>query len=359
MKAQNPYSSLNFNETVDLIERVGQQVSVLVRGPIGCGKSSMLKELAKRFPDHVPVYVDITLVDMGDFLLPKMTTIDGVEVCKFVPNSTLGIHLGKPVLLLFDEITKGSKSVQNMALRMFLEQKLGEYSLPKGSIVFATGNLSSEGVGDQMAAHANNRICNVTLRKPSPEEWRFGWAEHNGVDPVVIATVLEYPECLADPASYERPEQNNYIQDARSPRASFVTPRSLEKASDILKSCRDLDESVLTHALIGVVGEKFAMDLLTVLRLDNTLPSFASIVASPTTAKVAKGGAALCLTVSKLLGNASKENFDAIMVYLDRLPKEAQALFARGVMSSNSPKRPIAVQNKAFTLWCVTNGILF
>jgi hypothetical protein len=249
--------------------------------------------------------------------------------------------------------------VQNMALRMFLEQKLGEYSLPKGSIVFATGNLASEGVGDIMAAHANNRICNVTLRKPSPEEWRFDFAEHNGVDPVVIATVLEYPECLADPGSYERPEQNNYIQDARSPRTSFVTPRSLEKASDVLKACRDLDESVLTHALIGVVGEKFAMDLLTILRLDNTLPSFASIVASPETAKISKSGASVCLIISKLIGNCTRENFDNVMVYLARLPKEGQALFARGVMSSNSPKRPIAVQNKKFTQWCVENGWMF
>ena len=187
----------------------------------------------------------------------------------------------------------------------------------------------------------------------------MGWAEHNGIHPVVIAAALEFPECLADAASYERPEQNNYIQDARAPRASFVTPRSLEKASDVLKACRDLDESVLTHALIGVVGEKFAMDLLMVLRLDNTLPSFASIVANPETAKISKSGASVCLIVSKLLGNCTKDNFDAVMQYLDRLPREAQALFMRGVMASNSPKRPIAVTNRKFTELAVRLGFLF
>jgi hypothetical protein len=319
----------------------------------------MLKELGKRFPTHAPLYLDMSVVDQGDFLLPRMTTIDGVEVCKFVANSTLGFHLNKPLLIMLDEITKCSKSVQNMGLRLMLERQLGEYSMHPDSIIFATGNLASEGVGDTMAAHANNRICNVTLRKPSPSEWRFDFAEHNGIDPVVIATVLEYPECLASPTDYESPEQNNYIQDARSPRSAFVTPRSLEKASDILKSCRDLDESILTHALMGVVGERAAMDILTILRLDNTLPSFASIVASPTTAKVAKDGASLCLIVSKLLGNCTKDNFDAVMTYLDRLPREAQALFMRGVMSSNSPKRPLAVQNRKFTEKCVALGFLF
>ena len=101
------------------------------------------------------------------------------------------------------------------------------------------------------------------------------------------------------------------------------------------------------------------MNILMIFKLDNTLPTYASIVATPETAKAPKSGAALCLIISKLLGNVTKETFDNIMVYLDRLPKEAQALFSRGLMSPNCPKRPIAVQNKAFTSWCIKNGYLF
>jgi len=358
-KVTNPYDSLSINDCVDLIDKVGDKITVLVQGHIGTGKTAILKILAKRYPDHTPVYCDITTKDVGDFLIPQIRTLDGQPVCSFIPNEEFGLHLNKPVILLLDELGKASKSVMNACLRLMLERTLGTYSLPEGSIVFATTNMASEGVGDNLPAHARNRICTVKMRKPSPMDWRMDFAEHNGVSPVIIATVLEWPEMLASFEDYESPNQNMYIHDPRSPRAAFVTPRSLERASDILKSCADLDEGILTHALMGVVGPAAAMHILTILKLDNTLPTFASIAANPETAKVPKGGAASCLTVSKLIGNASRENFDAIMIYLDRLSKECQALFARGVMSSNSPKRPIAVTNKKFTEWAVKNGHYF
>jgi hypothetical protein len=357
-KIDNPYATLNFNQTVDLIDKVGDKLTVLVEGHIGTGKTAILKTLAKRYPEHIPVYFDITTKDVGDFMIPQIRTLDGQPVCSFIPNEEFGLHFKKPLILILDELGK-NKAVLNACLRLMLERTLGVFPLPEGSIVFATTNLASEGVGDNLPAHARNRICAVKMRKPTPMEWRMDFAEHNAIDPVVIATVLEYPEMLASFEDYERPEQNVYIHDPRSPRKAFVTPRSLEKASDILKSCRELDESILTHALIGVVGERAAMDILTILRLDNSLPSFASIVASPTTAKISKSGASICLIISKLIGNCTRDNFDTVMVYLDRLPKEAQALFARGVMSSNSPKRPIAVTNKKFTEWAVANGHYF
>ena len=356
---KKPYNSLSMSEIVDSITKIGDKVTLLVSGEMGIGKSSILKELEKRHPNHIACYVDMTLKDIGDMLLPKITNLDGVDVCEFIPNIELGIHLNKPVIIMLDELTKSNKAVMNIALRLMLERKLGMHALPKGSIVFATGNLAAEGVGDLLPPHARNRICTVRMAKPTPDSWRFDYAMHNDVDPVVIATCLEYPEMFASFQDYEKPEQNPYIFDPRTPRLSFVTPRSMERASDIIKVCKDSNEDTLIHLLIGCVGEAAAMNLLTILKLDNTLPTFASIVASPETAKAPKSGAALCLVVSKVLGNVMKENMDSIMTYLDRLPREAQALFARGIMSANCPKRPIAVTNRLFTEWCIKNGFLF
>jgi energy-coupling factor transporter ATP-binding protein EcfA2 len=359
MQARKPYDSLNLNECVDLISRVGQTVTLLIQGPIGCGKSSMLKLLAAKYPDHIPVYCDITTKDAGDFLIPQIRTLDGVPVCSFIANEEFGFHFNKPIILLLDELGKAPKAVMNACLRLMLEKKLGTYTLPEGSIVFATTNLASDGVGDSIPAHARNRICTIKMRKPTPAEWRHDFAQNNGVDPVIIATAIEYPEMFGSPEDYERPELNTYIHDVRSPRAALVTPRSLEKASDILKVCKDLPEDVLIHALMGTVGERATLDIMNILRLDLSLPTWASIINDPGNALAPASGAALCLVTSKGLGNVTKETFDAWMTYLNRLPREAQALFARGVMSANCPKRPIATTNKQFSTWCVNQGWMF
>ena len=352
------YKNINMSSAIELIKAVGTHTTVLVQGEMGIGKSSKLKTLSGVYPNHIASYVDITTKDVGDFMIPQIRQIDGTPVCSFIPNEEFGFHLNKPIIIMLDEIGKASRGVLNACLRLMLERKLGTHTLPEGSIVFGTTNLSIEGIGDNLPPHARNRVISVKVRKPTAEEWRMEYAIHNEVDPIIIATVSEYPQMLASFEEYDTPS-NEYIFDPRKPMASFVTPRSLVAASNILKSCRHLDESVLAHALIGAVGERAAMDIMTITKLDASIPSWKEIVSSPGQATIPTNGAAACLIINKALMNVSKDTFDPFMQYLARLSREAQALFALSVMSKLSPKRSIAVKNKLFTQYCVDNGYLF
>jgi len=356
---KKPYSSISMQETISLISKIGDTLTVLVQGEMGIGKSSILKALAESHPNHIPCYIDITTKDVGDFLVPQIRTLDGTPVCSFIPNEEFGFHLDKPLILMLDEIGKAGKAVMNACLRLMLERKLGIHSLPEGSIVFATTNLGTEGIGDNVPPHARNRVCVVKMRKHTGDEWRWNYAQNAGIDPVVIATVVEYPAMTASFEDYERPDMNEYINDPRVPRAAFVTFRSLEKASDILKRCRDMPEDVLTHALFGVIGERATMDMINILKLDNTMPAWSEIINKPETTNIPPNGAAVCLIVSKALSNVTEETFDSWMQYASRMPREAQALFAMGVMSNKSPKRSIAVTNRKFTEYAVSQGYLF
>jgi len=99
------------------------------------------------------------------------------------------------------------------------------------------------------------------------------------------------------------------------------------------------------------------MDVLTLRKLDDTLPSWEQIIRDPEGTKIPKGAAAACMTTSKAVQRVERDTFDAWMIYVERLPKEVQALFARSVM--RSAKVSVATTNRAFTEWARNSSYLF
>lgn len=356
-KINKQYSSVSLNDAANIIAAVGDKVSVLLQGEMGCGKSSILKVLAERFPDHNPIYLEAQTLDLGDLCMPKFQQVNGHDVVSFIPNASLGVHLGKPVILMLDELSKASKAVLNALLRVILERKLGEHALPEGSIVFATGNLSMEGLADSLPAHARNRLCQIKMRKPTAMEWVEDYGIRAGVHHIILGAAIEFPAMFESFENVEDPSSNHYIYHPKQQRTSFVTPRSLEKASDILKATEHLPDDVVLHSLIGVIGEAGAMDILTLRKLDDTLPSWEQIIRDPEGTKIPKGAAAACMTTSKAVQRVERDTFDAWMTYVERLPKEVQALFARSVM--RSAKVSVATTHKGFSSWAAKNSFMF
>jgi len=342
---KKPYATLTTMQVADVVSAVGTNTTVLITGEVGIGKSSILKMLAARFPTHHPAYFDLTTKDLGDIMLPKVHDI----YADFVPNAEFGLHTGKPVIVMLDEIGKASKAVVNACLRLMLERKLGTHTLPEGSIVFGTSNLSVEGLGDNLPAHARNRITTVRMAKPTALQWVENYAIPNKLEPVVIGTVLEFPSMLASFEDYEKPEQNLYINDPRTVRSAFVTPRSLEKSSELVRGLKQFGDDVLTHSLIGTIGEAAAMDMMYMIKLDMDLPRWADIVADPTNTHVPKNAAAACMLIAKASMILDKDSVDSWMTYLVRMSAEAQGLFARLVMKNAGDVRALIVRNKLFT----------
>lgn len=356
------YNTITLKQSADLIAAVGDQQTVLVQGEMGIGKSAILKMLKAmpKFKDYFFCYVDITTKDVGDFVVPKIKDIDGTDVCSFIPNEEFGFHFkNKKVVMMLDEIGKARGGVLNASLRIMNERGLGTYTLNEGSIVFGTTNLAVEGIGDNVPPHARNRITVVRAAKPNAQTWIEDYAIPMGINPVIIGTVVEFPEMFASFEDYEKPEQNTYINDPRTVRTAFVTPRSMERASHIYERTRILGDEVMCHALAGTVGEKAMHNILTMDKLDTQLTPWDELVKSPETATVPSSAAAACMLVSKAVQRIERDSVQAWMKFMVRMPKEAQGLFARSVMSDKCPKRDVAARNTEFAVWAADNNFLF
>ena len=356
-KVNKTYGSVSLSDAANVIASIGDRVTCLFTGEMGIGKSSMLGVLKERFPTHKPVYLEAQLLDLGDLQMPRFAEVNNNPVVSFVPNEALGVHEDKPIILMLDELGKASKSVLNALLRIMLERKIGDKSLPEGSLVFATTNMALEGLGDNIPAHARNRLCQMKIRKPSAMEWVEDYGINAGVHPVILGAAIEFPQMFESFENVEDPNMNHYIFHPKSPRTAFVTPRSLEKASDILKSTEHLPDDVRIHALMGTVGEAAATDILTLIKLNDTLPSWEAVIKNPEDTKIPKGAAASCMMCAKAVQRVERDTFDAWMTYVQRMGKEVQALFARSVM--RSAKVSIATTHKGFTKWAADNSFLF
>jgi hypothetical protein len=330
-----------------------------MQGEMGIGKSSILKMLKEQLGDgYHYCYVDMTTKDVGDFLVPKIRTLDGVEVCSFIPNEEFGFHLGKPVVMMLDELGKCNKAVLNASLRLMLERQLGTYELPKGSIVFATTNLATEGLGDMLPPHARNRISVTKISKPSALDWIEDFALGNNILPEVIMTVREFPQMFQSFEDLNDPKDNEYINDPRMPRPACVTPRSMAKASVIIENTKHLGTDITTHALIGTIGARATHDMMAMVTLANDLPTWEEVIKKPDTAKIPESASAVCMLVYSAVQRVDKESINAWLKYANRLNKEAQALFATSVMRVTS-KASIVGTSRGFIDWATRNNYLF
>jgi hypothetical protein len=357
-----------FAQSIDeIVESImaNPEGTTLVQGHMGTGKSSILKILADKLPNHVPCYFDCTTKDLGDLMLPKILSEgDSDNFVRFVPNEEMGLHHDKPIILMIDEFGKANPSVKNGMMRVMLERSFGTKKLPEGSIVFATTNLGGEGVGDLLMPHHRNRITVIRMRKPTADEWIEGFAFNAGIHPSMILWVKEEGARLFQ--SFEEVENpddqvagNPYIYHPKSQRPAFVTPRSLELASRWLWAKDKISDNALKSNLMGTIGDRAGADLGAYIKLVDELPKQDEIKADPKNAKIPTTSSGVVMVVYRALATMNKDFIDPFMEYLNRLDKEAQALFAMQVRNPKYNKQTIVMGNKKFTQWCMDNNYMF
>ena len=349
-------AEVSFGKTITLNQAAKLIVSnpdtrFMLEGEPGIGKSWLLEVISAQV-GYEHAYIDVPNMDLGDIAMPVID--HETKTTRYYPNARFGIHTGKPMVIMLDEFSKGADPVKNM-LHPMLEKanpRLGDLPLPRETIIFMTGNLSSDGVGDSLKAHTRNRIVSVRIQKPDADQW-IDWAMNNGVEAEVIAWVSRYPHVLA---SYTDGAQadNPYIYNPKRPQLAFVSPRSLVTASNIVRTRHMNDGDAVIAALTGAIGESGARDMQAYLEFSDQLPSWEATIEHPTTTKIPTDPGACAIIVFGGISRITKENITPFMQYLERMSPEWQAVFAINIAKATG-KQQIAFSCKAFSDWVAKN----
>jgi len=350
-------SDINFGSKITLKQAASVILATpenryLLQGEPGIGKSSLLKTLHASLPDHEVAYIDVPNMDLGDIAMPVID--HETRTTRYYPINRFKIHTGKPTITMLDEFTKGAEPIKNM-LHPMLEvanPRLGDISIHPDSIVFLTGNLSSDGVGDSLKAHSRNRIIPLTVRKPDADQW-IEWAVNNNIEPVIMAWVRQFPHAMASYTD-EGQADNPYIYNPKRVQTSFVSPRSLERASNIVRARQGIDQETLVAAMSGTIGEPASRDLHAYLEYQDQLPTWESIIKSPATCLVPESAGACAVLIFGAVAKVSKDTITPVMKYIERFEPEWQACFAINLSKSQS-KQSIAFSSAAFADWVARN----
>lgn len=240
-------------ELSDILLNISPIRPVFIWGAPGIGKSA----LVQKFADDVGMEC-VSL--LGSQLAPEdiigIPQIKG-DTSQFMPPKMIARK--DPYVLFLDELNACSQEVQKAFYSLIHERRIGEYHLPKGSVVIGAGNRSQDGaIVKTMSTALINRMFHVQLIADT-NQW-LNWAYENNLHPWVIEYITQRPDHLfSEPPKTEEP---------------YSTPRSWHALSDALKSYEaggtNVSEKILRVLAFGSVSSAHAGNFLAfVKQLDN------------------------------------------------------------------------------------------
>ena len=355
----NTTTPISLNDFETLALAVGNQTTLCMVGPAGIGKTSISDSIYEKGKEAFGlkhyIYLDCPNLELGEggIYMPNHET----ETTTFYSNESWKLHTGEPLLIFADEFPKGQRAVQNMLHPIIHERRFGPHKFHKNTVVIMAGNNSSMGVGDAMAAHTRNRITEVLIRNPLAEEW-CAW----GIDkihPLMLAFVKENPEVIE--SSYLTTEDAELLEivfNPKNPQKAFFSPRSAHKASNIFWQRDKFSEQVLRTALDGTIGRAATAKFLSFIKVADALPTWDEIITNPSDTKLPDSPAARCILAFSALGKVDRSNIAKWFEYLQRAPKELQALFCLSAKDHKKAK-DVLYGSKSFVDWARKNQYLF
>ncbi|HEV3155745.1 MAG TPA: MoxR family ATPase [Candidatus Baltobacteraceae bacterium] len=234
----NAATTLTQSQLVDFLMNVAVVRPVFIWGSPGIGKSALVQGFAET--------VGIPCVSLlGSQLAPEdligvPQIVDGKS--RFCPPTT--IARDEPYCLFLDELNACGHEVQKAFYSLIHERRIGEYNLPKGSIVIGAGNRSQDNaIVKPMSSALINRMIHVHL-KVSHRDW-LAWAMESNIHALVYEYIGQRPDHLwSQPPKHEE---------------TFSSPRAWHMLSDALHEYGTrVDERVIEMLAFGCLSPEHA-----------------------------------------------------------------------------------------------------
>lgn len=288
----------------------------LLTGSPGIGKSQIYQSIADQYNLKL-IDIRLSQADVTDLL--GFPNIQGNKA-GYVPMDTFPIE-GDPIpkgysgwMLLFDELTSANTALQSASYKIILDRMVGQFKLHKNVAICAAGNLETDNaIVQPMSTALQSRLVHLELVVDA-EEW-LDWAGSNGIDHRITSYINFKPGNLY---TFKPDHTDN----------TYGSPRTWEFASRVLQVTEDTSPDRLPM-LAGTVSEGVAREFMSFCKIFQDLPTIKAIIDSPDSIKVPVEPSILFALTGAISHHCTMDNFEKLMVFINRMPAEFQVVCLR------------------------------
>jgi hypothetical protein len=285
--------------------RGGVKTSVMMWGAPGIGKSSVVNKVARENEMDV---IDVRLSQLAP------TDIRGLPyvqegIARFAPPNFLP-QSGRGILFL-DEINLAPPAIQNVAMQLVLDRKVGDYTVPDGWYIIAAGNrVEDRAAVSQMPAPLTNRFLHFTV-EVDLNSWKE-YALTKGVREEIISFLNFRPNLL-----------HNFDKNA----IAWPSPRSWDFASDLIKIGMPVDPAV---------GDGAASEFKSFQRLFGKLPDIEKVMAGDMSVKMPTDPSMIYAMIGALVGRSedAQQYFNGAKWMVQGTTEDYLSVYIRDALTS-------------------------
>jgi len=283
-------------------------LTVMLWGAPGIGKTSLVSQVASEAGVGFRAAIAHLYQPVDVLGLPFV--VDGR--CEYAPPTVFpdADRDGPRGIFFLDELPNCVPAMQSAWGIVILERGTRHYSFPPGWIVVCAGNRESDRAGaSRLVSALENRVLHIGV-EPSNAEF-LAYAVQRGLHPSVPAFLEERPDLLLkfDPRASER---------------AFPSPRSWERASDVMRL--SLSDGPRTEMLKGAIGAGAMVEFLAFTRVFQELPRLADVLAGIVDLRAIQRPDVLRAIVYSVLSwvgeSTTRERVDSAAGVATRLPDE-------------------------------------
>jgi AAA domain (dynein-related subfamily) len=307
--------------------------SAMLWGPPGVGKTDVARQRSASQARTV-ITIHTNLRDTVDFRGVPVPDLTMGTTRWLAPDELPRIDRDGPKgTLLLDEINTAPPQVQAACFQLVLEKQIGEYKLPQGWTVVATGNR----VGDRAAAQRmptalRNRFAHINVSYDI-EAWAR-WASKNNVPAEIVAFVRFRRELFG---VLPKGDENE-----------FLTPRSVTRAGKYINAPIGLRQELFG----GLIGHPQAAELESFLQLYRSLGTLDGILRDPQGANIPTEPSQRYAVATGLARIVDRKTMPALVDYAARLPREFEVLAVTDATTRDETLKSV----KAYGDWAARNA---